>query len=51
MGYMLRGEPAIGDRVVPIFATEAPTYTILDLAWVPEGTSQSDLPKGFSFAK
>jgi uncharacterized OB-fold protein len=51
MGYLLRGEPAIGDRVVPIFATEQPTYTILDLAWVPEGTAQSDLPKGFSFGK
>ena len=51
MGYLLRGEPAIGDRVVPIFATEQPTYTILDLAWVPEGTDPSDLPKGFSFAK
>ena len=51
MGYLLRGEPAIGDRVVPIFATEQPTYTILDLAWVPEGTAQSDLPKGFSFSK
>jgi uncharacterized OB-fold protein len=51
MGYLLRGEPAIGDRVVPIFATEQPTYTILDLAWVPEGTDRSDLPKGFSFAK
>ena len=51
MGYLLRGEPAIGDRVVPIFATRSPTYTILDLAWVPEGTAQSDLPKGFSFGK
>jgi len=51
MGYLLRGEPAIGDRVVPIFATEEPTYTILDLAWVPEGTDRSDLPKGFSFAE
>ena len=51
MGYLLRGEPAIGDRVVPIFAIEQPTYTILDLAWVPEGTAQSDLPKGFSFGK
>jgi len=51
MGYLLRGEPVIGDRVVPIFATEQPTYTILDLAWVPEGTDRSDLPKGFSFAK
>jgi hypothetical protein len=51
MGYLLQGEPAIGDRVVPIFATEKPTYTILDLAWVPEGTRQSDLPKGFRFSR
>ena len=51
MGYLLRGEPAIGDRVVPIFATKSPTYTILDLAWVPEGTPESDLPEGFSFPK
>jgi len=50
MGYLLRGEPAIGDRVVPIFATRSPTYTILDLAWVPEGTPESDLPEGFSFS-
>jgi uncharacterized OB-fold protein len=51
MGYLLRGEPAIGDRVVPIFATPQPTYTILDLAWVPEGTDQNDLPEGFAFSK
>jgi uncharacterized OB-fold protein len=51
MGYILRGEPAIGNRVRPIFATEQPTYTILDLAWVPEGTDRSDLPKGFTFSK
>jgi len=51
MGYLLRGEPAIGDRVVPIFATRSPTYTILDLAWVPEGTPESDLPEGFSFSR
>ena len=51
MGYLLCGEPAIGDRVVPIFATEQPTYTILDLAWVPEGMAAGDLPKGFSFSK
>ena len=40
-----------GDRVVPIFATKSPTYTILDLAWVPEGASESDLPAGFSFSR
>jgi uncharacterized OB-fold protein len=51
MGYLLGGEPAIGDRVVPIFATQNPTYTIVDLAWVLEGTDAKDLPKGFTFAK
>jgi uncharacterized OB-fold protein len=51
MGYLLSGEPAIGDRVVPIFATKSPTYTILDLAWLPEGTPESDLPEGFSFSR
>lgn len=51
MGYLLVGEPRIGARVVPIFGTENPTYTIVDLAWVSEGTSESDLPQGFSFSK
>jgi len=51
MSYILCGEPVIGNRVVPIFATASPTYTIVDLAWVPEGTPASDLPKGFSFSK
>jgi len=51
MGYLLDGEPAIGDRVAPIFATESPTYTILDLAWLPEGTPESDLPEGFRFSR
>jgi len=49
MSYILCGEPVIGNRVVPIFATASPTYTIVDLAWVPEGTPASDLPKGFSY--
>jgi len=51
MGYMLCGEPRIGDRVRPIFATASPTYTIVDLAWVPADTPESELPKGFSFSK
>ena len=51
MGYLVRGEPAIGDRVLPIFATEDPTHTILDLAWVPKRTDQNDLPAGFTFSK
>jgi len=50
-GYMVgAGAPAIGLRVVPVFRTEAPTYTIKDLAWVVEGTTAKDLPKGFAFA-
>lgn len=51
MGYLSVGDPHIGMRVVPIFQTENPTYTILDLSWAPEGTSESDLPPGFSFGK
>jgi len=35
--------------VVPIFQKKDPTYTILDLAWVPEGTKADQLPRGFSF--
>jgi len=49
MSYLPIGEPKIGMRVIPIFQTENPTYTILDLAWVPKGTKESELPKGFTF--
>ena len=49
MSYLYLGEPSMGMRVVPIFRTKNPTYTITDLSWVPEGTPQSKLPKGFSF--
>ena len=49
MSYLPVGEPKIGMRVLPIFQTKNPTYTILDLAWVPEGTKESELPKGFTF--
>ncbi len=49
MGYLSVGEPEIGMRVVPIFKTTDPTYTILDLSWVPEGTDESELPQGFTF--
>ncbi len=51
MGYLSVGEPEIGMRVVPIFQTENPTYTIMDLSWVPEGTQESELLPGFSFGK
>ena len=33
--YLLVGEPQIGMRVVPVFKYYNPTYTILDLSWVP----------------
>jgi uncharacterized OB-fold protein len=49
MSYLSVGEPKIGMRVVPIFQTLDPTFTITDLSWVPEGTSASKLPKGFTF--
>ena len=38
MSYLLEfgeGEPYIGMPVKPIFRTERPTRTILDLSWVP----------------
>ncbi|MFV0435820.1 MAG: Zn-ribbon domain-containing OB-fold protein [Desulfopila sp.] len=47
MSYLVLGEPAIGTRVVPIFKQLEPTSTILDLAWVVEGTSRHLLPEGF----
>lgn len=49
MSYLSYGEPEIGMRVVPIFRTKNPTYTITDLSWVPAGTPKSKLPKGFTF--
>ena len=49
MSYLSVGEPEIGKRVVPIFRTKNPTYTITDLSFVPEGTLDSELPEGFTF--
>jgi hypothetical protein len=49
MSYLSVGEPEIGMRVTPIFRTENPTYTILDLSWVPLGTDANQLPAGFTF--
>lgn len=49
MSYLSYGEPRIGMRVVPIFRTLDPTYTITDLSWVPEGTPEEVLPEGFTF--
>ena len=51
MSQMVDGKPEIGMRIAPVFNTRKPTYTILDLAWVPEGTAPGDLPKGFRFSK
>ena len=49
MSYLSVGEPGIGMRVIPAFRTVNPTYTILDLSWVPEGTPENTLPEGFTF--
>jgi uncharacterized protein len=49
MSYLSLGEPSFGMRVIPIFKTSGPTFTILDLSWVPEGTPAEQLPEGFSF--
>ena len=49
MSYLSLGEPAFGMKVVPIFKTSEPTFTILDLSWVPEGTKNNQLPEGFAF--
>jgi uncharacterized OB-fold protein len=50
MSYLSVGDPKIGMRVVPIFQTLAPTYTIVDLSWVEEGVDAKDLPMGFTYA-
>ena len=49
MSYLSVGEPEFGMKVVPIFKTQDPTFTIVDLSWVPVGTAESELPQGFSF--
>lgn len=49
MSYMPVGEPKMGMRITPIFKTTDPDYLVTDLAFVPEGTKESDLPIGFSF--
>jgi uncharacterized protein len=49
MSYLSLGDPAFGMKVIPIFKTSGPTFTILDLSWVPEGTTKEQLPEGFSF--
>jgi uncharacterized OB-fold protein len=49
MSYLSVGEPEIDKRVVPIFRTKNPTYTITDLSFVIEGTPESELPEGFTY--
>ena len=49
MSYLSVGEPEIGKRVVPIFKTKNPTYTIMDLSFVVEDCQESELPEGFTF--
>ena len=49
MGALVRGEPSIGMKVVPIFKTQDPEYIITDMLWVAEGTSANDLPEGYTF--
>ena len=49
MSYLSLGEPKFDMKVVPIFKTKEPTFTILDLSWVPEGTPANQLPEGFTF--
>jgi uncharacterized OB-fold protein len=49
MGSLAVGEPKIGMKVKPIFRTKDPTYTILDMLWVPEETGESELPDGYTF--
>lgn len=49
MSYLSLGDPQFDMKVIPIFKTSGPTFTILDLSWVPEGTAKEQLPEGFSF--
>ena len=49
MSYLAVGDPAFGMKVVPCFKKQDPTFTILDLCFVPEGTKAEQLPRGFSF--
>jgi len=44
------GEPDFGMRLVPIFNTKNPTFTITDLSWVVPGTKPEDLPEDFTFS-
>ncbi|MDP3769553.1 MAG: hypothetical protein U1A23_03840 [Candidatus Sungbacteria bacterium] len=35
MSYLSEGEPYIGMPIEPVFRTKKPTYTILDISWIP----------------
>ena len=49
MSVLVVGDPEIGKHVVPIFRTKDPTYTIMDLMFVVEGTPESDLPEFYTY--
>ncbi len=49
MSYLPVGKPEMGIKLVPIFKTKNPDYLITDLAFVPVGTDEKDLPEGFTF--
>jgi len=49
MSYLSVGEPTIDMKVIPIFRTLNPTYTITDLSWIKESATESALPEGFTF--
>ncbi len=49
MSVLYCAEPEIGMRVVPVFRKKEPTFTILDLSFVPEGTPEADLPEDYSY--
>jgi len=49
MSYLSVVDASLRIKVVPIFKKLDPTYTILDLSFVPDGTKADQLPKGFSF--
>jgi uncharacterized protein len=49
MSFLAVGDPKMGMKVVPIFKKQDPTFTILDLCFVPEGTKKDQLPRGFDF--
>jgi uncharacterized OB-fold protein len=49
MGALIRGEPKMGMRVVPIFKTKNPDYIITDMLWVPADWPANDLPEGYTY--